>query len=101
MDAFLEHASRLLEGGESAVGEAAEWTILIGCGGIRLIAGAEWRLDRAAQETGAEMAYRVSARDGVVDVEGVHGLRRCHLRSTPKAEIFRQLLPDRRQYQLA
>lgn len=105
MDRFLDNAARILEGGQSAVQAGCSqsaWTVLIGReGAIRMVADSDWPLDSLARESGAAMAYRVSV-DGVrVSVDGLSGGRRCALESEPPAALFRRLLPERRQYQLA
>ena len=105
MDRFLDNAARILEGGRSAVqagcSESA-WTVLIAReGGIRMVANSDWPLESLARESGAEMAYRVSVNCTRVSVDGLSHGRRCTVQSEPIATVFRRLLPDRRQYQLA
>ncbi len=105
MDRFLDTAARILEGGQSTVQagcSSSAWTVLIAReGGIRMVADSDWPLDSLAREAGAELAYRVSVDGAQVQVDGLSHGRRCRLESEPPAAIFRRLLPDRRQYQLA
>ena len=70
-------------------------------GGIRMVANSDWPLESLARESGAEMAYRVSVNGTHVSVDGLSQGRRCSVQSEPPAAMFRRLLPDRRQYQLA
>ncbi|MBL8238735.1 MAG: hypothetical protein JNM66_15025 [Bryobacterales bacterium] len=105
MDRFLDNAARILAGGQSAVQAGctqSAWTVLIAReGGIRMVADSDWPLESLARESGAEMAYRVSVNGAHVSVDGLSGGRRCAIQSEPPSALFRRLLPDRRQYQLA
>lgn len=105
MDRFLDNAARILEGGQSAVQagcSASAWTVLFAReGGIRMVADSDWPLESLARESGAEMAYRVSVNGTHVSVDGLSGGRRCAIQSEPPSALFRRMLPDRRQYQLA
>jgi hypothetical protein len=66
-----------------------------------MVADSDWPLESLAREAGAAMAYRVSVNGSHVSVDGLSAGRRCAIQSEPPAAIFRRLLPDRRQYQLA
>ncbi len=78
---FAQRAQELLEA--ALAGPAStEMTVLIAHdGAIQLCADSDWPLDSLARERGARSAYRVSARNGGVRVEGREGLRTCLLES--------------------
>src|SRR5262245_22136227 len=97
---FLKDAEQIL----AAAGTASDPDISIlihGHRGIHLVAGkSDWPLESLLAESGAGAAYRVSQRDGEVQVEGRSLSESCLLhRRTPDA-ILRELLPDRRLYEL-
>jgi hypothetical protein len=96
MDRFLENAERIFEGGRSGVQAGIEnsaWTVLIHAdGGVEMVAGEEWRLERIACERGAEMAYRVRVNEGDVRVEGVAAGKRFAMEGEAPGRAARALL---------
>lgn len=99
MDLFLDHAREILEAAESAGrhGEACSpMTILVGQeGGIRMIADSDWPLESLTLHHGARAGYRVTGRQGEVQVEGQSHRRTCILRSSSPAAVHRILLGPR------
>lgn len=99
MNLFLDHAQEILEAAELAARsgeECSPLTILVGRNtGIRMIAGSDWPLESLAWHHGAEAVYRVTERQGAVQVEGRGDSRSCLLRSMSPGETFRQLLGSR------
>jgi len=78
---FAQRAQELLEAAVAGP-SVSEVTVLIGHdGSIHLCADSDWPLESLARERGARSAYRVSARNGGVRVEGREGLRTCILES--------------------
>jgi len=88
---FAEQAESILAAAESA-GECSPMTILLGPGGVHMIADSDWPLDSLLWHHGAHTAYRVSERRGSIRVEGREGSRRCVLESTDQSRIARHLL---------
>ena len=93
MNRFAEHAQQILDAAESA-GSCTDLTILLGCDGIRMIAGSDWPLDSLLWHHGANSAYRVTERRGRIRVEGREGSRKCLLESGAVATA-RMLLAER------
>lgn len=99
MDLFLDHARQILEAAETASrqGEGCSpLTILIGQeGGIHMVADSDWPLESLTLHRGAKAGYRVTERQGEVQVEGQGHRRSCILKSTSPAAIPRLLLGTR------
>jgi hypothetical protein len=95
---FLEDAEQILAAGEATAG--SEISILIhGRRGIHLVAGkGDWPLESLLAESGAGVAYRVSRKDGEVQVEGRSRSESCLLRKRKPEAPLRELLPERRLY---
>lgn len=91
MTGFAENAQRILDAAESAR-SGAQFTILMGPDGIRMIADSDWPLDSLLWHHGAHTAYRVSENAGHIRVEGREGSRRCVFESTGAAATARMLL---------
>lgn len=69
--------------------------------GIHLVAGkGDWPLESLLAETGATAAYRVSRKGGQVLVEGRTNFESCSLQKKAAAVILRDLLPERRAYEV-
>lgn len=96
MDQFLNNAREILETAESAARRReplAETTILIGSeGGIHMMMDSDWPLESLTRHYGARAGYRISARHGVVQVDGLCDGRSCRLRTVKPAAIHRALL---------
>jgi hypothetical protein len=91
---FLENAQRLFETAEvfSRTGGASEMTILVGRDGVRMLSESDWALDRLLDDSGAQMAFRVSERGGAVRLEGRSGTTACRLESESPQVVARRLL---------
>ena len=88
MTGFAQRAQELLEAALNAP-VASEMTILIGSdGALRLCSDSDWPLDSLARERGAQAAYRVSARNGSVRVEGRQGMHTCVLESRRPSQFL-------------
>ena len=98
---FLNDAEQIL----AAAGVASEPEIAIlihGRRGIHLIAGkGDWPLESLLAESGAGAAYRVRSKDGEVLVEGRSQSESCILRKRTPGMVMRDLLPERRLYEIA
>jgi hypothetical protein len=96
----LKDAEQIL----AAAGTAADEDISIlihGQRGIHLVTGkGDWPLESLLAESGASSAYRVSSRDGQVLVEGRSRSESCVLRKKMQAALLRDLLPERRLYEI-
>jgi hypothetical protein len=99
VDFFLRQAKEIMDAAESAAGRGetcSQMTILVSPhDGIRMIADSDWSLEALTRHHGAATGYRVTARQGSVQVEGRTGLRSCLLKSTPPARVPRLLLGSR------
>lgn len=102
---FWENASKLMDAAvsASAAGHATEnMTVLISQeGGIHLIAGSDWPLDRIAAERGARTAYRVQHGSGRIAVEGREGESVCRLETESPAARVKRILRDSPRYLLS
>ena len=83
MSTLLRDASELLEAAKSAVQSGqvpSEVTVLSGANlGVRVLSDCDWPLQSLLAERGADRAYRVSVRSGVLRVEGREAGGRCLL----------------------
>ena len=84
------------------MGVEPEISILIhGRGGIHLVAGkGDWPLESLLAESGAAAAYRVSRNGGQLSVEGRTSSETCLLRKRMSDAVLRDLLPERRHYEV-
>lgn len=99
MSRFLNDAQQIMEAAEMAVDP--DVSILIHGRGIRVITGKnDWPLDSLLADSGASAAYRVSRTNGQVLVEGRSGYETCLLRRKPAPDAARELLADRRNYEV-
>ncbi|MBI3679260.1 MAG: hypothetical protein HY235_02545 [Acidobacteria bacterium] len=102
MSVFWENATRLLDAALSAAraGRPTEsMTVLIGAeGGIHILAGNDWPLDRLASDRGVPIAYRVHQRQGRITVEGHTANGSCYLESRTAEPAARRLLRDQPMY---
>jgi hypothetical protein len=93
---LAEQAREILDTAENASRQGlvcSEMTILISPEGhIRMVADSDWPLDSLVRHHGAQSAYRVSERTGLIQVEGRDGMRRCLLESASPSRIARLLL---------
>jgi hypothetical protein len=95
---FLRNAEQILSAAVN--GARPDLTILL-CGqrGIRVVADMDdWSLESLRRETGAAAAYQVRRQGEDVVVEGRSGPEQCLLRRKLPATVLRELLPDRRNY---
>ena len=80
-EVFLDNARNILDAAENVYflnGSVEETTILIAPeGSIRVVSGSDWSPESLRVHHGARMAYRVSQRDGRVQLEGRTGSRTC------------------------
>ena len=91
-DTFLNVAGSILGTAESADG-GTDYTLLIGDdGGLTMVAGSDWPLERLAAERSARRAYRVSHGALGVTVDGVEGRRSLRVGSEPGSAVDRRLL---------
>jgi hypothetical protein len=97
---FLQDAEQILAASGPA-GES-EFSILIhGQRGIHMVAGkSDWPLESLLRESGAGAAYRVVHSGGEVRVEGRSRSESCVLRKRTSAAMLRDLLPERRLYEV-
>ena len=103
---FLDNARNILDAAERvyfSAGSLEETSILIAPGGaIRVISGAsDWPLESLRVHHGARMAFRVSQRDGRVQLEGRAGSRTCLFEAGKPDGAARLLLANTRHYELA
>lgn len=98
---FIKDAEQILAA--AGLASESEMAILIhGCRGIHLVAGkSDWRLESLMAESGAAAAYRVSSKGGEVLVEGRSQSESCRLRKWTPTAVMRDLLPERRLYEMA
>jgi hypothetical protein len=97
MGRFAEDALSIFETAESAIRAGhtpADLTILTGVpgAGIRVIADSDWQMEALRAEHAAHAVYRVTARDGVVLVDGREVGRSCHLEAESPNRAARFLL---------
>jgi hypothetical protein len=97
---FLNDARRILEAAETA--EEPDIAILIHRRqGIQLVCGkGDWSLPSLLSESGAAAAYRVSRRDGQLQVEGTSETETCVLQKKTGKRVLRELLEERRAYEV-
>jgi len=105
-EVFLNNARNILDAAENvyfSTGSLEEMSILIAPeGGIRLVSGSEdWSLESLRVHHGARMAYRVSQRDGRVQLEGRAGSRTCLFEAEKPNGAAGLLLANTRHYDLA
>lgn len=104
-EVFLDNARNILDAAENvyfATGSVEETTILIAPeGGIRVISGSDWSLESLRLHHGARMAYRVSQRDGRVQLEGRTGSRTCLFEAEKPDRAAGLLLANTRYYDVA
>lgn len=94
MNVFLQRAQQLLDTAQSGPA-TVEMTVLIAPdGALQLCADSDWPLDSLARERGAHSAYRVTAHNGRVRVEGRQGLTRCLLESPSTGASVSKALPN-------
>ncbi len=102
VNAFWENAERILDAAVAVAraGQATEtMTVLIGSeGGIQIIAGSDWPLDRLAKERGALAAYQVEHRGNTIAVRGCQGESSCRLETPRPSSAARRLLWDQPRY---
>jgi hypothetical protein len=103
VDTFLENARRIFDVARmDSSEEVSDFTLLVRPdGSIHMVMECTVNPESAAQEHGAESAYRVSRRAGNVTVSGSHGVDRCSLSCAPERRQNRSLLPDQPLYWLA
>lgn len=101
---FWDNASRLLEAALKGAGSGPvteSITVLIGAeGGIHLIAGADWPLERLRAERGAQAAYRIQHNTGKIELIGEDGANRCRLEAARPPSPALELLKDQPRYML-
>ncbi|MGE5568335.1 MAG: hypothetical protein ACM3S5_04780 [Rhodospirillales bacterium] len=91
MSTFLENARQIFDTAQSAMraGQTpSDLTILIKeGGGIEMLAGSDWPLDRLLADRGARIAYRVRAdgRGGGICLEGRSISEYCRLETADRA----------------
>lgn len=89
MSTFFENARSIFETAEAALrcGQTPSClTVLIGDGGgIEMVAGSDWPLDRLLAHRGARAAYRVEERGGRVYLEGRSGTQSCCLETAARS----------------
>jgi hypothetical protein len=99
---FWENAERVLDAAVAAArsGQATEkMTVLIGNeGGIHIIAGSDWPLERLREERGAVAAYQVEHRGKTISVQGRQGDSTCLLETSRPDSTARRLLRDQPRY---
>jgi hypothetical protein len=97
---FLKDAEQIFAAARMA--PETEVSILIhGQRGIHLVAGKnDWPLASLLAESGAGAAYRVSREAGEVVLQGRSKSESCVLRKRTSAAVLRDLLPERRLYQV-
>jgi hypothetical protein len=79
MDRFFENARRIFDTA-SAAGDPADATIVVTQeGGLRILSDSDWPLDRLVAHLGADSAYRVTSRRGVLTVEGRSRTQSCRM----------------------
>lgn len=103
-EVFLNNARSILDAAENvyfSTGSLEETSILIAPeGGIHLVSGSDWSLESLRVHHGARMAYRVSQRDGRVQLEGRAGSRTCLFEAEKPDGAARLLLANTRHYDL-
>ncbi len=97
MSQFLENAKEIFEAAESSAAAGyspSDYTILLGSahGGIHMIANSDWSLSALQSEHGAQRAYRVSALNGRLTVDGREGQRTCHMEALSASKSAQFLL---------
>jgi len=81
VSAFLKQAAGIFETACEARGENCDWAILVNAeGGIYMMPASGWATEPLRLHAGARTAYRVSRRDGEVEVEARSGGESCSLR---------------------
>lgn len=102
---FLENARNIFEAAQNvfdSTGSVDAMSILISPdGGIHMVAGSEWSLQSLEAHHGARMAYRVSQRDGRVQLEGRAGVRTCLFEAGKPNGAARLLLANTPAYSLS
>lgn len=103
MDRFLEDAAGLLESAEAAsrLGEAKEFTIVLGPDGLRMTADCDWPIESLRAHEGARTVYRLTTHAGRVRIEGAERGRTCRLESQPRPQLNRLLPSSFPQYELS
>ena len=103
-EVFLDNARNILDAAENVLfstGTLEETSILIAPeGGIRVVSESGWSLESLRVHHGARMAYRVSQRDGRVQLEGRAGSRTCLFEAEKPDGAARLLLANTRHYDL-
>ncbi len=105
-EVFLHNAQSIFATAENvylSTGSLDSTSILISPGGgIRVVCGTEdWSLDSLRAHHGAQAAYRVSQRDGRVQLEGRAGSRTCLFETAKPDGAARLLLANTRHYDVA
>jgi hypothetical protein len=103
-EVFLDNARNILHAAENvyfSTGSLEEMSILIAPeGGVRVVSGSDWSLESLRVHHGARMAYRVSQRDGRVQLEGRAGSRTCLFEAEKPDGAAGLLLANTRYYDL-
>lgn len=104
-EVFLDNARNILTAAENvyfSTGTLEQTSILIAPeGAVRVVSGSDWSLESLRVHHGARMAYRVSQRDGRVQLEGRAGSRTCLFEAEKPDGAAGLLLANTRYYDLA
>jgi hypothetical protein len=89
VSAFFEQVGEIFQTACDAGGENCDWAILVNRdGGIQMMPASGWATESLRLHLGAQAAYRVSRRNGEVEVEGRSGKQTCRLRSEPAKRLL-------------
>lgn len=102
MESFFENAQRILDVAATADANGPEeFAVLMGeDGGLRILMNQPFRLDTAAADAGAEVAYRVVRSRSGVRVEGHGRDQDCVLETRKRAAVRTQWLLDQPLYRM-
>jgi len=102
VESFFENACRILDVAATAAADGPdEFAVLMGGdGGLRILMNQTFRLDSAAADAGAEIAYRVVRSKSGVRVEGHTRAQDCVLESRPVVKPQAQWLLDQPLYRM-
>lgn len=103
MESFFENACRILDVAASAAADGPdEFAVLMTSdGGLRILMNQTFRLDAAAADAGADVAYRVIRSKSGVRVEGHGRAQDCVLESRPAVKAQARWLLDQPLYRMS
>ena len=102
VESFFENARRILDVAATAAANGPEeFAVLMSSdGGLRILMNQPFRLDAAAADAGADIAYRVTRSKSGVRVEGHTRAQDCVLETRPAVAPHAQWLLDQPLYSM-